>query len=179
MIDPFGREITYLRVSVTDRCDFRCFYCMTEEMTFLPRQDVLSLEELERMISVFIGLGIRKVRLTGGEPLVRKNIMSLIRGLCRHKDAGLLDEVTLTTNASQLDKYAAGLAAAGVERVNVSLDSLNSETFRNITRGGRLAQVLDGIEAAKEAGVPAGKIDETVRSLSEHMGWDITKGATG
>lgn len=153
MIDPFGREITYLRVSVTDRCDFRCFYCMAEEMTFLPRQDVLSLEELDRMISVFIGLGVRKVRLTGGEPLVRKNILSLVRGLCRYKESGLLDEVTLTTNGSQLDKHAAGLAAAGVERVNVSLDSLDSETFKTITRGGRLKQVLDGIEAAKEAGL--------------------------
>ena len=153
MIDPFGREITYLRVSVTDRCDFRCFYCMTEEMTFLPRQDVLSLEELDRMISAFIGLGIRKVRLTGGEPLVRKNILSLVRGLCRHKDAGLLDEVTLTTNASQLDRYAPALAAAGVERINVSLDSLDDETFKTITRGGRLAQVLGGIEAAKDAGL--------------------------
>ncbi len=185
MIDPFGRKITYLRVSVTDRCDFRCFYCMTEEMTFLPREDVLSLEEMDRMISAFIGLGVRKVRLTGGEPLVRKNILSLIRGLCRYKDAGLLDEVTLTTNASQLDRYAAGLASAGVERVNVSLDSLNSETFKTITRGGRLAQVLGGIEAAKDSGlkikinavalrgINEGELEALVRWCGD-QGFDLT-----
>jgi cyclic pyranopterin phosphate synthase len=167
MIDPFGRKITYLRVSVTDRCDFRCFYCMTEEMTFLPRKDVLSLEELDRMISAFIGLGVGKVRLTGGEPLVRKNILSLVRNLCRYKDAGLLDEVTLTTNGSQLDKYAAGLAAAGMERVNVSLDSLNSETFKAITRGGRLARVLDGIEAAKDAGLKVKINAVALRDINE------------
>src|SRR5713226_7900137 len=124
MIDPFGRHISYLRVSVTDRCDFRCVYCMAEDMTFLPKRDVLSLEELDRTASAFVRLGVRKLRLTGGEPLVRRNIMSLVRSLGRHLDSGALDELTLTTNGSQLARYADELKAAGMRRINVSLDTL-------------------------------------------------------
>jgi len=153
MIDPFGRTITYLRVSVTDRCDFRCVYCMAEDMTFLPKAEVLSLEELDRLCSAFVRLGVRKLRLTGGEPLVRKNIMSLIRNLGRHLDSGALDELTLTTNGSQLAKYAEELRDIGVKRVNVSLDTLDADKFAAITRWGRLDKVLAGLEAAKAAGL--------------------------
>jgi len=153
MIDPFGRSITYLRVSVTDRCDFRCVYCMAEDMTFLPKADVLSLEELERLCSAFVRRGVRKLRLTGGEPLVRKNVMSLFRGLGRHLDSGALDELTLTTNGSQLEKYAADLAAIGVRRVNVSMDTLDPVKFRELTRWGDLDQVLRGLDAAQRAGL--------------------------
>ncbi len=153
MIDPFGRHISYLRVSVTDRCDFRCVYCMAEDMTFLPKPDVLSLEELDRLCGAFIRKGVRKLRLTGGEPLVRRDIMTLIRSLGRHLESGALDELTLTTNGSQLARYAADLADAGVRRVNVSLDTLDPDTFARITRWGRLPQVLDGISAAKAAGL--------------------------
>ncbi|TWB15178.1 cyclic pyranopterin monophosphate synthase subunit MoaA [Nitrospirillum bahiense] len=153
LVDPFGRSIRYLRVSVTDRCDFRCVYCMAEEMTFLPKAEVLSLEELERLCGAFIQTGVRKLRLTGGEPLVRRGIMELIRRLGRHLDSGSLDELTLTTNGSQLAKYAAELYAAGVRRVNVSLDTLDPDRFQAITRWGKLAPVLDGIRAAKEAGL--------------------------
>src|SRR5262245_43434161 len=142
MIDPFGRSINYLRVSVTDRCDFRCVYCMAEDMTFLPKADVLSLEELERLCSAFVRLGVRKLRLTGGEPLVRRNIMSLVRGLARHLDSGALDELTLTTNGSQLVRHAAELAACGVRRLNVSLDTLDRDKFRELTRWGDLDKVL-------------------------------------
>src|SRR5271165_4625525 len=134
MIDPFGRTITYLRVSVTDRCDFRCVYCMAEEMTFLPKTELLSLEELDRLCSAFVRLGVRKLRLTGGEPLVRRNIMSLFRNLGRHRAGGGLDELTLTTNGSQLARHAAELRAAGVERVNVSIDTLDPVKFTAITR---------------------------------------------
>src|SRR5438128_5459446 len=130
MVDPFGRTITYLRVSVTDRCDFRCVYCMAEDMTFLPKADLLTLEELDRLCSVFIARGVRKLRLTGGEPLVRRNMMSLVRSLSRHLDSGALDELTLTTNGSLLSKFAAELAACGVRRINVSLDTLDAERFR-------------------------------------------------
>ena len=137
MIDPFGRSITYLRVSVTDRCDFRCVYCMAEDMTFLPKAEVLSLEELERLCSAFVRRGVKKLRLTGGEPLVRKNVMSLIRGLGRHLDSGALEELTLTTNGSQLAKYAKELAAVGVRRLNVSMDTLDKDKFRELTRWGR------------------------------------------
>src|SRR5579875_3715304 len=144
MIDPFGRRITYLRVSVTDRCDFRCVYCMAEDMTFLPKAEVLTLEELDRVCSAFVRLGVRKLRLTGGEPLVRRNIMSLVRSLGRHLATGALDELTLTTNGSQLARYAEELAAAGVKRINVSLDTLDAAKFTAITRWGRLDQVLDG-----------------------------------
>ena len=153
MIDPFGRGISYLRVSVTDRCDFRCTYCMAEDMTFLPKKDLLSLEELDRLCSVFIEKGVRKLRLTGGEPLVRKNVMHLIRQLSRHLDSGALDELTLTTNGSQLARHAAELADCGVKRVNVSLDTLDPAKFREITRWGDLDKVLRGIDAARAAGI--------------------------
>jgi GTP 3',8-cyclase len=153
LIDPFARPITYLRVSVTDRCDFRCTYCMAENMTFLPKRDLLTLEELDRMCSAWIALGVQKLRITGGEPLVRKDILTFFQGMKRHLDSGALQELTLTTNGSQLRKYAADLAACGVRRINVSLDTLVPEKFAAITRWGRLAQVLDGIEAAKSAGM--------------------------
>lgn len=153
LTDPFGRKVTYLRVSVTDRCDFRCLYCMAEDMTFLPKAEILTLEELDRVCSVFIDMGVRKLRLTGGEPLVRRSIMTLIRALARHLKSGRLDELTLTTNASQLGKYAGELAECGVRRVNVSLDTLNPEKFTAITRWGRLEQVMEGIAAAKRAGL--------------------------
>src|SRR6266508_2500256 len=130
LIDPFGRSITYLRVSVTDRCDFRCVYCMAEDMTFLPKKDVLSLEELDRLCSAFVARGVRKLRLTGGEPLVRKNIMTLVNSLSRHLRSGELDELTLTTNGSQLEKYSRDLVAAGIRRINVSLDTLDAGKFR-------------------------------------------------
>jgi cyclic pyranopterin phosphate synthase len=153
MIDPFGRDISYLRVSVTDRCDFRCVYCMAEDMTFLPKADVLSLEELERLCSAFVRMGVRKLRLTGGEPLVRRNIMSLVRGLARHLDSGALDELTLTTNGSQLARYAGELASLGVRRLNVSLDTLDPAKFRELTRWGDLGKVMAGIDAAQAAGL--------------------------
>ena len=153
MIDPFGRAVTYLRVSVTDRCDFRCTYCMAEDMTFLPKKDLLTLEELDRLCSVFVARGVRKLRLTGGEPLVRKNIMHLIRSLSRHLDTGALDELTLTTNGSQLARFASELADCGVKRINVSLDTLDPVKFRQITRIGDLSKVLDGIDAAQKAGL--------------------------
>jgi cyclic pyranopterin phosphate synthase len=152
MIDPFGRAVTYLRVSVTDRCDFRCTYCMAEDMTFLPKKDLLTLEELDRLCSAFIAKGVRKLRLTGGEPLVRKNIMHLIRGLSRHLGNGL-DELTLTTNGSQLARHADELAAAGVRRINVSLDTLDATKFKTITRWGELDRVMEGIRAAQKAGI--------------------------
>ncbi|MBL8578531.1 MAG: GTP 3',8-cyclase MoaA [Mesorhizobium sp.] len=153
MIDPFGRTISYLRVSVTDRCDFRCTYCMAEDMTFLPKRDLLSLEELDRLCTVFIEKGVRKLRLTGGEPLVRKNIMHLIRELSRHLRSGALEELTLTTNGSQLARFADELADSGVRRINVSLDTLDPEKFRAITRWGNLGKVLEGINAAQAAGL--------------------------
>jgi len=153
MIDPFGRRISYLRVSVTDRCDFRCVYCMAEDMTFLPKADLLTLEELDRLCSVFITKGVRKLRLTGGEPLVRRNVMSLIRSLSRHLGSGALDELTLTTNGSQLQRFAQELAECGVRRLNVSLDTLDAAKFRDITRWGDLDKVLAGIDAAQAAGL--------------------------
>jgi cyclic pyranopterin phosphate synthase len=153
VIDPFGRHISYLRVSVTDRCDFRCVYCMAEDMTFLPKSDVLSLEELDRLCGAFIAKGVKTLRLTGGEPLVRRDIMTLIRSLGRHLDSGALDELTLTTNGSQLARYAGELVDAGVKRINVSVDTLDPEKFTRITRWGKLDQVLDGLRAAKEAGL--------------------------
>jgi len=153
MIDPFGRTISYLRVSVTDRCDLRCFYCMSEDMTFLPKADLLTLEELDRLCSAFIAKGVRKLRLTGGEPLVRRNVMSLVRSLSRHLDSGALKELTLTTNGSQLARFAAELRDCGVRRVNVSLDTLDPAKFRAITRWGDLDKVLAGIEAARSAGL--------------------------
>ncbi|MBN9594502.1 MAG: GTP 3',8-cyclase MoaA [Afipia sp.] len=153
MIDPFGRSISYLRVSVTDRCDLRCFYCMSEDMTFLPKSDLLTLEELDRLCSTFIAKGVRKLRLTGGEPLVRRNVMSLVQSLSRHIESGALDELTLTTNGSQLERFASELKTHGVQRINVSLDTLNAEKFRAITRWGDLDKVLRGIEAARNAGL--------------------------
>ena len=153
MIDPFGRHVSYLRVSVTDRCDFRCAYCMSEHMTFLPKKDLLSLEELDRLCSAFVDKGVKKLRITGGEPLVRKNILWLFKALSRHLESGALDELTLTTNGSQLPKYAADLAAVGVERINVSLDTLRPDRFRAITRWGDFSQVVAGLEAAEKAGL--------------------------
>lgn len=153
MQDPFGRRISYLRVSVTDRCDFRCFYCMSEDTVFQPKSDLLTLEELDRLCSAFIARGVRKIRITGGEPLVRRNIMSLFRSLARHRKSGALDEITLTTNGSQLARHAEELAAAGVRRINVSLDSLDARRFKAITRNGDLGIVLDGLAAAKAAGL--------------------------
>ncbi len=153
MVDPFGRAVTYLRVSVTDRCDFRCTYCMAEDMTFLPKRDLLTLEELDRLCRAFIAKGVRKLRLTGGEPLVRKNILFLIRALSKEIEAGRLDELTLTTNGSQLARFAAELADCGVKRINVSLDTLDPEKFRRLTRWGDLSRVLEGIDAAQAAGI--------------------------
>jgi cyclic pyranopterin phosphate synthase len=153
MIDPFGRTITYLRVSVTDRCDFRCVYCMAEDMTFLPKKDLLSLEELDRVCSAFIAKGVRKIRLTGGEPLVRKGIMTLVESLSRHLRSGDLEELTLTTNGSQLAKYGGELAGHGVRRINVSVDTLDQAKFKTITRWGDLAKVKEGIRAAQAAGL--------------------------
>src|SRR5690554_2373483 len=153
LVDRYGRHISYLRVSVTDRCDFRCVYCMAEDMTFLPKRDVLSLEELDRLCSAFVARGVRKLRLTGGEPLVRKNIMSLVAALGRHVASGALDELTLTTNGSQLARFADELVAHGVRRVNVSIDTLDPDRFRAITRWGDLAKVLDGVRAARRAGL--------------------------
>ena len=153
LIDPFARAISYLRVSVTDRCDFRCTYCMAEQMTFLPKAHLLTLEELDRLCSTFIRMGVQKLRITGGEPLVRKGILTFFEAMSRHLQTGALKELTLTTNGSQLRKYAADLAACGVRRINVSLDTLDDAKFARITRWGRLSQVLDGIAAAKEAGL--------------------------
>jgi cyclic pyranopterin phosphate synthase len=153
LVDPFGRSISYLRVSVTDRCDFRCVYCMSEDMAFLPKQDLLTLEELDRLCTVFVGKGVRKLRITGGEPLVRRNIMSLFRALSRHLASGALEELTLTTNGSQLARHAAELVACGVRRINVSLDTLDPGKFRDITRWGDLGKVLEGIDAAQAAGL--------------------------
>src|ERR1700710_2852498 len=153
MTDPFGRTISYLRVSVTDRCDLRCFYCMSEDMTFLPKADLLTLEELDRLCSAFIAKGVRKLRLTGGEPLVRRNVMSLVRALGRHLETGALKELTLTTNGSQLARFAGELVQCGVKRVNVSVDTLDPEKFRKITRWGDLAKVIAGIDAAQSAGL--------------------------
>lgn len=153
LIDPFARAITYLRISVTDRCDLRCVYCMAEDMTFLPKAEVLSLEELDRLSSAFVSMGVRKLRLTGGEPLVRRNIMSLIRNLSRHLETGALDELTLTTNGTQLSRFAGELADCGVKRINVSLDTLDANKFKAITRWGDFGKVMKGLQAAKEAGL--------------------------
>ncbi|WP_127108571.1 GTP 3',8-cyclase MoaA [Pararhodobacter zhoushanensis] len=153
LIDPFARAIQYLRVSVTDRCDFRCTYCMAEHMTFLPKKELLTLEELDRLCTAFVGMGVEKLRITGGEPLVRKGIMTFFEGMARHLQSGALKELTLTTNGSQLAKFAQPLADVGVRRVNVSLDTLDDAKFAQITRWGRLPQVLSGIEAARAAGL--------------------------
>ena len=181
MIDPFGRAISYLRVSVTDRCDFRCTYCMAEDMTFLPKKDLLTLEELDRLCTAFVEKGVRKLRLTGGEPLVRKNVMHLIRQLSRHLDSGALDELTLTTNGSQLARHAAELAGCGVRRINVSLDTLDPAKFRQITRWGDIGKVLDGIEAAQAAGLKiklnaVALKDFNDREIPELMRWAHGRG---
>ncbi len=168
MIDPFGRTISYLRVSVTDRCDFRCVYCMPEHMNFLPKADVLSLEELDRLCGAFIRKGVRKLRLTGGEPLVRRDVMKLFGSLGRRIGTGELDELTLTTNGSQLGRYADELAGCGVRRVNVSVDTLDGDRFRQITRWGDLAKVLAGIEAAQKAGLKIKINVVALRGFNEH-----------
>jgi cyclic pyranopterin phosphate synthase len=185
LVDPFGRHVTYLRVSVTDRCDFRCTYCMSEHMTFLPRKDLLSLEELDRVCSAFVARGVRKLRITGGEPLVRKNILWLFRSLGRHLETGALDELTLTTNASQLARFASDLKAAGVRRINVSLDTLKPDRFRAITRWGDLSEVMAGIGAAEKAGLAVklnavalkgtneDEIDDLIR-FAHGRGFDLT-----
>lgn len=168
MIDPFGRAVTYLRVSVTDRCDLRCVYCMAEDMTFLPKRDLLTLEELDRLCSTFVDLGVRKLRLTGGEPLVRRNVMSLIQSLGRHLKTGALDELTLTTNGTRLADFADQLAEAGIKRINVSLDTLDPDRFRQITRWGDLDKVLRGLEAAKAAGLSIKINTVAMRDVNEH-----------
>ncbi|MFZ2102668.1 MAG: GTP 3',8-cyclase MoaA [Oricola sp.] len=170
MTDPFGRDITYLRVSVTDRCDFRCTYCMSEHMTFLPKKDLLTLEELDRLCTVFVAKGVKKLRLTGGEPLVRKNIMHLVEQLGRHLKSGALEELTLTTNGSQLAKHARGLFENGVRRINVSLDTLDRDKFREITRWGDLDRVMEGIDAAQEAGL---KVKINAVALKDFNGDEI------
>src|SRR5258708_1894516 len=181
MTDPFGRTISYLRVSVTDRCDLRCFYCMSEDMTFLPKADLLTLEELDRLCSAFIAKGVRKLRLTGGEPLVRRNVMSLVRSLSRHLGTGALNELTLTTNGSQLARFAAELRDCGVRRINVSLDTLDPAKFRAITRWGDIDKVLAGIEAARSAGLAVKINAVALKNLNEEeipslMQWAHGKG---
>ncbi|ODN70027.1 GTP 3',8-cyclase MoaA [Methylobrevis pamukkalensis] len=168
LIDPFGRAVTYLRVSVTDRCDFRCVYCMSENMSFLPKKDILSLEELDRLCSAFVEKGVDRLRITGGEPLVRKNIMTLFRGLSRHLVSGQLKELTLTTNGSQLARHAAELADCGVRRVNVSVDTLDADKFHAITRWGHLDKVLEGIAAAKSAGLEVKLNAVALKDVNEH-----------
>ena len=168
MIDPFGRSVEYLRVSVTDRCDFRCVYCMAEDMTFLPKRELLTLEELERLCTVFVSKGVRKLRLTGGEPLVRRGVMELVHNLGKLIDTGDLEELTLTTNGSQLARYADELVAAGVRRINVSLDTLDENKFAKITRWGRLPQVLGGIEAARKAGLQIKINTVALKEVNEH-----------
>ena len=167
MTDPFGRTISYLRVSVTDRCDLRCFYCMSEDMTFLPKADLLTLEELDRLCSAFVAKGVRKLRLTGGEPLVRRNVMSLVRSLSRHLPTGALRELTMTTNGTQLARFASELRDCGVRRINVSLDTLDEAKFRAITRWGELDKVLAGIEAARAAGLSVKINAVALKNLNE------------
>ncbi|MGZ8416496.1 MAG: GTP 3',8-cyclase MoaA [Methyloceanibacter sp.] len=178
LIDPFGRHVTYLRVSVTDRCDFRCIYCMAETMDFLPRRDLLSLEEIDRLASAFVVHGVRKLRLTGCEPLVRRNIMWLIERLSRHLGEGL-DELTLTTNGSQLAQHAQALAACGVARINVSLDTLDAAKFKDITRRGDLAQVLRGIDAASRAGLKIKINTVALRGVNEDEIEELMRWAHG
>jgi GTP 3',8-cyclase len=179
LIDPFGRAITYVRVSVTDRCDFRCVYCMSEDMNFLPKRDILTLEEVDRLCSVFVAMGTRKLRITGGEPLVRRDIMRLFRSLSRRLRDGALDELTLTTNGSQLARYARELADCGVQRVNVSLDTLDAQKFRAITRWGDLDKVLAGIEAAREAGLKVKINAVALKDVNEGEAIALTRWAHG
>ncbi|WP_271201753.1 GTP 3',8-cyclase MoaA [Methylopila turkensis] len=179
LVDPFQRAISYLRVSVTDRCDFRCVYCMSEHMTFLPKRDLLSLEELDRLCAAFIRLGVRKLRLTGGEPLVRRDLMTLIRSLGQRVSSGELEELTLTTNGSQLARFAPELADAGVRRINVSLDTLDPAAFKTITRWGDLAQVLNGIDAAIAAGIHVKINTVALRGVNEDEIASIAEWAHG
>ncbi len=179
LVDPFGRHVSYLRVSVTDRCDFRCVYCMSENMTFLPKRDLLTLEELNRLCSAFVGRGVRKLRITGGEPLVRKNILWLMKSLGCHLETGALDELTLTTNGSQLPKYAADLAACGVKRINISLDTLNAGRFKEITRWGEFSTVMDGITAAEKAGIAVKINAVALKGVNEDEIEDLVRFAHG
>jgi GTP 3',8-cyclase len=179
LVDPFGRAISYVRISVTDRCDYRCVYCMSEDMNFLPKRDILSLEELDRLCSTFVSLGARRIRVTGGEPLVRRNVMSLFHGLSRHLSAGTLDEVTLTTNGSQLARFASELADCGVRRVNVSLDTLDPEKFRQVTRWGDLIVVLAGVNAAAEAGLKVKINTVALKGFNEEEALSLVKWAHG
>ena len=179
MIDPFGRPISYLRVSVTDRCDFRCVYCMAEDMTFLPKRDLLTLEELDRLCTAFVEKGVRKLRITGGEPLVRRNIVSLFQALGRHLETGALDELTLTTNGSQLERFATPLKEAGVRRVNVSLDTLDGDKFRRITRWGELGKVMAGIDAAQREGLAIKLNAVALRGVNEDEIPDLVRFAHG
>lgn len=174
LVDPFQRAITYLRVSVTDRCDFRCVYCMSENMAFLPKKELLTLEELDRMCTTFVNLGVEKLRITGGEPLVRRDIMTFFRSMSRHLDSGALRELTLTTNGSQLARFASELFEAGVRRVNVSLDTLDEEKFARVTRWGRLPQVLKGIEAAQAAGLRVKINAVALRGFNEDELFELT-----
>ena len=179
LVDPFGRKISYVRVSVTDRCDFRCVYCMSEDMNFLPKRDVLTLEELDRLCSAFIGLGARKLRLTGGEPLVRRDVMQLFRSLSRHLNSGALGELTLTTNGSQLARHAKALADCGVRRINVSLDTLQPARFRAITRWGDFDQVMQGIDAAQEAGLAVKINAVALKGVTDTEAVDLVEWAHG
>ncbi len=182
LIDGFGRTVTYLRVSVTDRCDLRCVYCMAEHMTFLPKAEVLTLEELDAIATGFIKLGVRKLRITGGEPLVRKGVMGLIENLSRHLKSGALDELTLTTNGTRLTEFAGDLATFGVRRINVSMDTLKPDLFRKLTRGGDLAKVIAGIDSALAAGI-AVKVnavalkDDNAAELPDLIAWAHARGA--
>jgi len=179
MTDPFGRTISYLRVSVTDRCDLRCFYCMSEDMTFLPKANLLTLEELDRLCTAFIAKGVKKLRLTGGEPLVRRNVMTLVRSLSRHLSSGALNELTLTTNGTQLAKHASELADCGVRRINVSLDTLDPLKFREITRWGEIDKVLEGIEDARAAGLAVKINAVALKNLNEDELPDLMRWAHG
>ena len=179
MIDTYGRHISYLRVSVTDRCDFRCVYCMSEHMTFLPKRDLLSLEEMDRLCTAFVTRGVKKLRITGGEPLVRKNIMWLFEALSRHLKSGALDELTLTTNGSQLPKYAQQLRDCGVERVNISMDTLDPVKFAEITRWGKLDDVLAGMDAAEKAGLKIKINAVALKGVNEHEIADLVRFAHG
>ena len=179
MIDPFGRHVSYLRVSVTDRCDFRCVYCMSEHMTFLPKKDLLSLEELDRLCSAFVDKGVRKLRITGGEPLVRKYIMWLFKALSRHLASGALEELTLTTNGSQLPKFAQELADCGVRRINVSLDTLDPDKFKAITRWGEFSQVVAGLDAADKAGLKVKINAVALKGVNEFEIEDLVRFAHG
>lgn len=179
LVDPFGRHVSYLRVSVTDRCDLRCVYCMSEHMTFLPKRDLLTLEELDRLCSAFIAKGVRKLRLTGGEPLVRKNILWLVRALARHLETNALDELTLTTNGTQLGTVAADLAAAGVRRINLSLDTLLPDRFKAITRWGDIGIVMDGLAAAEKAGLQVKLNVVALKGVNEDELVDMVRFAHG